>query len=218
MLEITMGVFPSYQTFAHTIVGISFVLSLLQSLQSDPALAIMDVLLVLSLGFADLFDHVGYLRAFSVLLPLSVLAVAVIVFTWAMCVAFVQRNLVLWCEYNPEQEKCLLGKPLFFPSRLTHARMFPEKYHYGIDYFLVGIPVGLRGRVGALMSIDNDGSDPQAQTGSFQSFAKNLFRIFFWFSVDTSQYLHRGDGHMSLTQKLEIFLKERVCSSLTRYP
>jgi hypothetical protein len=95
--------------------------------------------------------------------------------------------------------------------------MFPERYHYGIDYFLVGIPVGLRGRVGALMSIDSDGSDPHVQTGAFQSSAKNLFRKFFWFSIDSSQYLHRGDGHMSLTQKLELFLKERVRSSPTRY-
>jgi hypothetical protein len=152
-----------------------------------------------------------------VLLPLSLLAVAGIVFTWALSVAYVRRRLVLWCQDDPEQEKCLLGKPLFFPSQLTHARMFPERYHYGIDYFLVGIPVGLRGRVGELMSIDSDGSCPQAQTGAFQSSAKNLFRKFFWFSIDSSQYLHRGDGHMSLTQKLELFLKERVRSSPTRY-
>jgi hypothetical protein len=127
-------------------------------------------------------------------------------------VAYVRRKLILFCQDNSNQEKCLLGRPLFFPSQLTHARMFPERYHYGIDYFLVGIPVGLRGRVGALMTIDCDESDQQSPATSFQTFAKKLFRKFVWFSMDTSQYLHRGDGHMSLTQKLEIFLKERVCA------
>ncbi|KAJ5364365.1 uncharacterized protein N7496_010078 [Penicillium cataractarum] len=88
--------------------------------------------------------------------------------------------------------------------------MFPEKYHYGIDYFLVGVPVGLRGRIGALMSIDSDGSDPRSQ--NFKSFRYSLKRLLqrcFWFSTDTSRYLHCGDGQMSLTQKLEHFLKEQ---------
>lgn len=109
----------------------------------------------------------------------------------------------------------MLGKPLFFPSQLTHARMFPEKYNYGIDYFfLVGIPDGLRGRVGALMSIDSDGSDSRSPTlRSFRSSLKGLLRKCFWFRIGPSQYLHRGDGHKSLTEKLERFLEQQVCTS-----
>jgi hypothetical protein len=202
-----------YQYLAPALVAITSLLSFIQSLQSNSASAIKDILVVLSLLLVDVFDNVGWLRAFSVLIPLSLLVVVGIVFSWASAVAHLQRKLILWCQDDPEQEKCLLGRPLLFPSQLTHARMFPEKYHYGIDYFLVGIPVGLRGRVGALMSIDSDGSDPYSPTfNSFRSSLKRLLRKFFWFGIDTSQYLHRGDGHMSLAQKLEHFLKERVCT------
>lgn len=213
-LEIKMCLYMPFQSLAPALVAIASLLSLIHSLKSNPASAIKDVPVVLSLHLAGIFDKIGWLRAFSVLLPLSLLITAIMLFSWASAVAYVQRKLILWCQDDPEQEKCLLGKPLFFPSQLTHARIFPEKYHYGIDYFLVGIPVGLRGRVGALMSVDSDGSDPRSPTfNSFQSSLKRLFRKCVWFSIDTSQYLHRGDGHMSLTQKLEHFLTERVCTS-----
>ncbi len=212
MPEINMYTYMSYQSLAAAIVAISSLLSFLQSFRTNPTSAIKDIFVVLSLVLVDFLNNLGWLKAAGVLVPISLLVVATIVFTWASMVAHVQRKLILWCQDDPDEEKCFLGRPLFFPSQLTHARMFPERYHHAIDYFLVGIPVGLRGRVGTLMAIDSDGSDPHAQATSFQSSAKQLFRKFIWFGIDTSKYLHRGDGNMSLTQKLELFLKEQVCA------
>jgi hypothetical protein len=171
-----------------------------------------DIHIVIYLLLVDFLNTVGWLKSMGVLIPMSFLVLATFILIWALMVAYIRRNLIVWCQDDLNQERSLLGRPLFFPSQLTHARMFPERYHYGIDYFLVGIPVGLHGRVGALMAIDSDGSDPQAQATSFQICAQRLFRKFIWFGIDTSHYLHRGDGHMSLTRKLELFLKERVCA------
>ncbi|KAJ5109097.1 hypothetical protein N7456_005772 [Penicillium angulare] len=167
----------------------------------------LDILVVFSLLLADVLNDIGWFRGLKVLLPLIVFFASGIAISWALFVAFVQRDLILWCQDNAEKERSLLGRPLLFPSQLTHARFFPDKYHYGIDYFLVGIPVGLRGRVGTLMSIDSDGSDSNSPISN--SYLKRLSRKFFWFSFDTSQYLHRGDGHLTLTHKLEHFLKEQ---------
>ena len=216
MPEINMHTYMSYQYLAAAIVAVSSLLSFLQSFRTNLTSAIKDIFVVLSLVLVDFLYNVGLLKTAGVLVPISLLLVAITVFTWASMVAYFQRKLILWCQGDPDEEKCFLGRLLFFPSQLTHARMFPERYHHAIDYFLVGIPVGLRGRVGALMAIDSDGSDPHAQTTSFRSAAKQLFRKFIWFGIDTSRYLHRGDGNMSLTQKLELFLKEQVCAFRAR--
>lgn len=200
----------SYLSLPPVIVLILSLLRFLQSFRANPISAIQDILVVLSLVLVDFLSHVGWLRTVGVLVPMFLLTIAAFVLTWASAVAYVQRKLILWGQNDPNQEQSLLGGPLFFPSQLTHARMLPEKYYYGVDYFLVGIPVGLRGRVGTLMAIDSDGTYPHAHVTSFQGSMKKLFRKTFWFGIDTRQYLHRGDGHMSLTQELELFLKKRV--------
>ncbi|THC87877.1 hypothetical protein EYZ11_012680 [Aspergillus tanneri] len=87
-------------------------------------------------------------------------------------------------------------QPLLFPARLSHARRFPEieRYNYWYDYFLVGIPVGLRGRIGNLLSIDN-----------LPAWERRWEKC--WFTIDPAYYLDRGSGDRCLEEKLHIFLK-----------
>ncbi|KAJ5385708.1 hypothetical protein N7509_008249 [Penicillium cosmopolitanum] len=201
-----------YQSLAAMIVAFSSLLGFLQSFRSNPTSSIKHILVIVSLVSVDFLNTVGWLRVFRVFMPISLLVVATIVLIWAFIVAYARRKLILFCQDDPTQEKFFFRK-----TSLTHARMFPERYNYGINYFLVGTPVGLRARVGALMTIDSDRSDQQSPATYFQNFTQQLFRKFAWFGIDTSQYLHRGDGHMSLTQKLEIFLKERG-EDISNYP
>ncbi|RAQ49727.1 hypothetical protein AFGD_002589 [Aspergillus flavus] len=110
-----------------------------------------------------------------------------------MIAAFLRRRLI---SLNSDIKRDFIGKPLLFPARLTHTRRFPEteRYNYWYDYFLIGIPVGLRGRVGNLLSIDNL---PQRE------------RVWekCWFTIDPTYYLDRGSGDRSLEEKLHVFLK-----------
>ncbi|RAL03493.1 uncharacterized protein BO80DRAFT_488490 [Aspergillus ibericus CBS 121593] len=89
-----------------------------------------------------------------------------------------------------------LGKPFLFPAKLSHARRFPvtERYNYWYDYFMIGIPVGLRGRVGNLLSIDNIPS-------------KERWWQKCWFTIDAAYYLDPGSGERSLEEKLHVFLR-----------
>jgi hypothetical protein len=205
----------SYQAFSLTLVTITSLWNFITSFRSDSISLVKDVGFVSFLVVFDALQIFDWLKALTVLLPLSLLTLASFIVLWVFAVTHIRRKLFLWCQEGPGQEKCLLGRPLLFPTQLTHTRMFPEKYHYSIDYFLVGIPVGLRCRIGALMSIDSDGSGPRhLAPASFRSSIISLLQKFIWFGIDTNQYLHRGDGHLSLNQKLEHFLKERVSVTL----
>lgn len=157
----------------------------------------------------DTIHHIGWIRTMKIFIPFFLLAIGSTLLAWVSVVAFIRRKLVLWSDGDPKDEKTLLGRPQLYPARLTHARFFPEKYHYWINYFLVGVPVGLRGRVGSVVTIESDQHTPA--TNPVCTFVKRIFRIPPWFRMDTSWYLHRGDGHLTLAAKLEHFLKERVC-------
>lgn len=157
----------------------------------------------------DIIRHIGWIKSIKFFIPFFLFAVGSTLLAWVSMVAFIRRKLVLWSDGDPKDEKALLGRPQLYPARLTHARFFPEKYHYWINYFLVGVPVGLRGRVGSVVSIESDQHIPV--TSPVYTFVKRIFRIPLWFRIDTSWYLHRGDGHLTLAAKLVHFLKERVC-------
>ncbi|KAJ2979099.1 hypothetical protein NQ176_g3450 [Zarea fungicola] len=94
-----------------------------------------------------------------------------------------------------EKSECL-GEPLLYPCRLSHTRRHPPetKYSYSYDYFQVGIPVGLRGRIGNLLSIDNASNNE----GLFQKCS---------FTIDPKYYLDRGGGDLGLREKMNIFLR-----------
>ena len=76
--------------------------------------------------------------------------------------------------------------PLLIPSRTTHSRIFPKKNSFSYSYLLVGIPVGIQGRVSKALSVDSQQSS--------------------WFNVRCEDFLTRGDGHLGLAEKLKRYL------------
>lgn len=89
--------------------------------------------------------------------------------------------------------------PLFFPSRTTHTRMFPKKHSFAYSYLTVSIPVGFRGKVGKLLSVDT-----KRDRG--------------WFHVQSSDYLERNGSLADLKSKLHHYLeKEGVSKHEWRY-
>ncbi|CAD6500870.1 BgTH12-06575 [Blumeria graminis f. sp. triticale] len=87
-------------------------------------------------------------------------------------------------------------KPLFFPCRTTHRRMFPVKHSFAYSYLLTGIPVGLRGSVGGLLSVDEV---PQSSWWSRHS----------WYVVSGDDYLARGHHPDGLQGKLRDYLESQ---------
>lgn len=124
-----------------------------------------------------------------------VIAVFFLIFALAIA-AYRKQDLIL---LHPTSSESFIGKPLLFPAKLSHARLRPmtEKYNYWYDYFLVGIPVGLRGRIGNLVSIDNEPTNERPWEKC-------------WFTIDPAYYLDRGSGSRSLLEKLHIFLQSLV--------
>lgn len=129
----------------------------------------------------DAIHHIGWIKTIKICVPCFLLAIGSTLLAWVSMVAFIRRKLVLWSDGDSKDEKTLLGRPQLYPARLTHARFFPEKYHYWINYFLVGVPIGLRGRVGSVVSIESDQHIPV--TNPVYSFVKRSFRIPLWFEL-----------------------------------
>lgn len=93
-------------------------------------------------------------------------------------------------------------RPLVFPCRTTHTRIFPKKHSFSYSYLLVGIPVGWQGAVGSFLSADL-GSLP-SQTPNLRPPAKP------WFTVEAKDHLSRGTHIDGLRGKLEAYLKSEV--------
>lgn len=90
-------------------------------------------------------------------------------------------------------------KPLIFPCRTTHARLFPKKHSFSYSYLLVGIPIGWRGAIGSFLSADE--TNTQSRTSERQKS---------WFSVNAEDYLQRGRDSNGLKGKLQSFLISQV--------
>ena len=90
------------------------------------------------------------------------------------------------------------GRVLLFPCKTTHSRLFPKKHSFVYSYLVVGIPVGWEGISGGMVSCSS----------SEQSWYSRLRRG--WFHVDPADYLHRGDRHLGLRGKLDVYLRAQV--------
>ena len=101
---------------------------------------------------------------------------------------------------NPKR---VIGRPLLFPATLTHTRVSPVKNKFSHRVFFVGIPIGFRGQIGRLLSIDQDDST--------LPYTKLLRQLFTWFSFDPVRYLQREDNEYGLRDKLDRFLRSQVC-------
>lgn len=76
--------------------------------------------------------------------------------------------------------------PLLIPSRTTHSRMTPRRHAFSYSYLFVGIPVGLHGSIGNVLSVDTERKC--------------------WFHVRASDYLVRGYSGLHLASKLKRYL------------
>lgn len=101
-------------------------------------------------------------------------------------------------EYVNDEEGSKSLRPLIFPSRTTHTRLFPKKHSFSYSYLLVGIPVGWKGSVASMISTDIQADD-------------NLNVSQAWFHVNAQDYLERGQGKLGLDGKLARYLKSQVC-------
>ncbi|KAE9378562.1 hypothetical protein N431DRAFT_435627, partial [Stipitochalara longipes BDJ] len=93
-------------------------------------------------------------------------------------------------------------KPMFFPCRTSHVRMFPTKHGFGYSYLLTGVPVGWEGSVGGMISED-------AGKGQMPWYLR-LFSLNpggAWYTVNGDDYLDRGHVEGGLQGKLEKYLE-----------
>lgn len=90
-------------------------------------------------------------------------------------------------------------KPVMFPCRTSHTRLFPKKHSFSYSYLFVGIPVGWRGYVSTILSADLE-SLPW----------KNGAPRNGWFNVDSADYLARGKNPHGLQGKLDDYLETQV--------
>lgn len=106
-----------------------------------------------------------------------------------------QRAQTIREEINPDTPL----RPLIFPSRTSHTRIFPKKHSFSYSYLLVGIPVGWRGSIGKFLSSD-------LQSLPWRGPAPTPA----WFSVESADHLDRGDNKLGLQGKLDVFLESQV--------
>lgn len=93
-------------------------------------------------------------------------------------------------------------KPLLFPCRTTHTRLFPKKHSFSYSYLCVGIPIGWQGSLNSFLSVDFRGH----LTGkAYKQWWPS------WFSIMSSDYLNRGSHAAGLKGKLDDYLESQVC-------
>ncbi|KAL5041691.1 hypothetical protein BDW71DRAFT_201176 [Aspergillus fruticulosus] len=97
------------------------------------------------------------------------------------------------------ERRDFVGRVLLFPTRLNHCRFIPERIDFNYDYFLVGVPVGVRGNLGNVLSIDPDGG-----AGEHRGLLQKC-----WFNIDQKYYLEPGLHPYGLEGKLHAFLRSK---------
>ena len=102
-------------------------------------------------------------------------------------------------DFNNEWSRL---KPVLFPCRTSHTRLFPQKHSFSYSYLFVGIPVGWRGWVSSLLTADLKTLPRRGRK------PKNG-----WFNVDSADYLARGDSMHGLRGKLDTYLETQVSAS-----
>lgn len=88
------------------------------------------------------------------------------------------------------------------PCRVTHRRRVPKQHGFSYSYLTVGIPVGYRGSINSMISVD----EPNTPT----PWLSGIWRPKNWFRVDSSDYLERGNNKLGLRGKLDSYLKSQV--------
>ncbi len=99
-------------------------------------------------------------------------------------------------------------KPLFFPCRTTHTRLFPKKHSFSYSYLLVGLPVSWHGRD---RSIGTAHLQPAYGKDGFCWQVSKSGKS--WFSVNATDYMARGEDDLGLEEKLHAYLRTQVRDS-----
>ena len=90
-------------------------------------------------------------------------------------------------------------RPLILPCRTNHTRFFPKRHSFSYSYLFVGIPVGWCGSVGSFLSADVRLTEESVKSPGNA-----------WFSVDSADYLARGENRSGLRGKLNAYLQSLV--------
>jgi hypothetical protein len=90
-------------------------------------------------------------------------------------------------------------KPLVFPCRTTHTRFFPKKHSFSYSYLFVGIPISWRGSIGSFLS-----ADLKSLPCEYRPPRRG------WLSVESADYLNRGEDVHGLQGKLDSYLRSQV--------
>ena len=101
-------------------------------------------------------------------------------------------------------------KPLIFPCRTSHTRMFPQKHSFSYSYLLVGIPIGFKGSAGSLLSAESGVCRDEKKTMKGASKTTKS-----WFHVEAADYLNRENHTLTLQEKLNAYLISQVSSEMT---
>lgn len=120
---------------------------------------------------------------------------------------FISRRLISLSN----KDQTVLGKPLLFPVKFKHIRLSPVKDRFNNRFLLIGVPVGLRCRIGNLLAVDDKSLNVSPPPGDTALSWTRLFSHWScWFSFDSTRFLHRGDHGVDLREKLDNFLKSQV--------
>jgi hypothetical protein len=96
-------------------------------------------------------------------------------------------------------------QPMLFPCQTTHTRFFPAKHSFKYSYLLVGIPIGWKGSIGGMLSVD-----PEQDPSPWYRRILSLKLGGAWYTVNGDDYLERGHVKGGLQGKLEAYLISQV--------
>ncbi|KAJ5802447.1 uncharacterized protein N7503_004897 [Penicillium pulvis] len=169
-------------------------------------IAAKDVVL-LTLYFGHQFNIPSFwFKAVVVGIGLVLLFTVTAIITSLARAIFLPRQLVSLSDKKQE----VLGKPLLFPVKFNHTRFIPVKDKFLNRFLVVGIPVGLRCRIGNLLAVDDKSLDVTPPPGATGWSWKRTFSHFScWFTFDSARFLHRGDHGVDLREKLDSFLQSQ---------
>ena len=107
---------------------------------------------------------------------------------------------------KPDDRSILKLKPLIFPCRTTHTRIFPRKHSFSYSYLFVGIPIGYQGSSKSLISVGGGKPllDEDVKTKHIYNSTRSLFHI------EAADYLSRDGNSAGLQGKLHAYLRSQV--------
>lgn len=100
-----------------------------------------------------------------------------------------------------------LPKPMLFPCRTSHTRLFPKKNTFSYSYLLAGVPLGWKGSSGGMLSADL----PKKNTAWYWkllSITPDASST--WYSIDADDYMEPGHVELGLDGKLWRYLATQV--------